>query len=104
MWGISEKIDDFLKTKRAARERADHSAGGGGGGGGGGSAWGVWGGGATGKSGKSAGNAYLDERRKEEAERIRAHLDRVVRPAQWERVSGVEKRVCLCTGGLFSSQ
>ena len=104
MWGISEKIDDFLKTKRAARERADHSAGGGGGGGGGGSAWGGWGGGATGKSGKPAGNAYLDERRKEEAERIRAHLDRVVRPAQWERVSGVEKRVCLCTGGLFSSQ
>lgn len=88
VWGVSEKLDAYLKIKKAARDRTEHSAGGGGGGG----AWGVWGGagagaaGGTGTKGKTAGGAFLDERRREEADRIRGHLDRVVHPSLWERV------------------
>lgn len=110
VWGVSDKLDSFLSTKKAARERADHLAGSGGGGGGN-SAWGVWGGSAAagasaaaGKKGKSSsiGGAFVDERRREEAERIRGQVDRVVRPALWKRVSsGPTKLECKVGNCLF---
>lgn len=83
VWGVSKKLVLYLKTKKTAREKADHSSGGGGGSNSS-SGWGVWGGA---KGTKADGtSSYLDERRREEAERIRGHLDRVARPSQWQGV------------------
>lgn len=76
MWGISSKLTVYLETKKAARERAETAAGGGGVPG-----WGVWGGGAKGKA-----DTYVDDRRREEADRIRGQLERAARPSQWQSV------------------
>lgn len=88
VWGVSKKLDLYLRTKKAAREKAE-SGGGGGGGGNSSSGWGAWGG-ARGSTPEGA-SSYLDERRREEAERIRGHLDRVARPSQWQGVSTVSE-------------
>lgn len=90
VWGVSKKLDLYLKSKKVAREKAEHSSGGGGGGSSSSSGgWGVWGGAKSSSKteGGGGGNSYIDERRREEAERIRGHLDRVTRPAQWQGVS-----------------
>lgn len=78
VWGISAKLSLYLETKKAARERAENAAGGGGTVGG----FGVWGG------AKGRAETYVDERRREEAERIRGQLERVARPSQWQSVRG----------------
>lgn len=77
MWGVSAKLRQYLETKKAARERAENAAGGGGGIGG----WGVWGGARGGRT-----ETFVNERRREEAERIRGQLERVARPSQWQSV------------------
>lgn len=79
VWGISSKLNLYLEAKKLARERAERAAGGGGGGVPG---WGAWGG-AKGKA-----DTYMDDRRREEAERIRSQLERVTRPSQWQSVRG----------------
>lgn len=83
VWGLTAKLETYLRNKRSARERAERAAGGGNA-----SAWGVFGGGAGGvKKGKPEGAAALETRRREEAERIRGQLSRSYEPRQWERVS-----------------
>lgn len=72
-------------------------------GGGGGSsskcnAWGVWGSGVSGSGGsgsghsaskkaKGAGAVFMDEKRREEADRIRGQLERAVSSSDWEKVN-----------------
>lgn len=90
MWGVSKKLELYLRTKKVAREKAEHSSGGSNSS----SGWGVWGGAKSNKAG-GGGNGYVDERRREEADRIRSHLDRVARPAQWQGVSVAH----FCGGG-----
>lgn len=90
MWGVSDKVETYLRAKKAAKERAEGSNGGGGG------AWGVWGGSKTGRKGEGGAATNLEDRRKEEADRIRGHLDRVLGPSQWRTVSAAAAAVSCC--------
>ena len=92
VWGVSERLGAYLRTKRAAKGRPETSA----------VAWGsvsravdgvggVDDGGSGGtvasRKGKTAaGSSFLDERRREEADRIRGNLERASKPALWKRV------------------
>lgn len=82
VWGISDKLEAYLRIKQAARDRADPSS----------SVWGVFGGGTgAGKKRKAAGSSFNDERRREEADRFRAQLERVAKPVFWKKVRLVNR-------------
>lgn len=75
MWGVSDRLEAYLKIKQAARGRPEAST----------VAWGASSGGGDGGS----SSPIMDDRKREEADRIRGNLERVAKPAVWKRVSVV---------------
>lgn len=76
MWGVSDRLEAYLKIKQAARGRPEASTV-------------AWGASSGGGDGGGSSSPITDDRKREEADRIRGNLERVAKPAVWKRVSDV---------------